>query len=61
MKHISVQEFWIRDEISKVKSIAVNYMPTADMPADILTKALPRASVQQHTAFMGLRDLMGLS
>jgi hypothetical protein len=54
MKHISVQEFWIRDEVSKVKSIEVHYMPTEEMPADIFTKALSPALVVKHRSFMGL-------
>jgi hypothetical protein len=54
MKHITVNEFWIRNEISKLKNISVHYLPTDVMPADLLTKALPRQLVEDHRRRMGL-------
>ena len=54
MKHIPVAEFWIRNEVAKLKTISVHYLPTADMPADLLTKALPRQLVVEHRRRMGL-------
>jgi hypothetical protein len=38
-KHIDVRHHFIRDHVAK-KELAVNYMSTHDLPADVLTKAL---------------------
>ena len=54
MKHIPVKEFWIRDEVNVVKSISLHYMPGTTLPADLLTKPLPRATVVTHRESMGL-------
>lgn len=54
MKHIPVQEFWIRNEVANEKNIEVHYLPTELMPADILTKPLPQIFVKRHHATMGL-------
>lgn len=54
MKHIPVQEFWIRNEISSEKTIQTFYMPTEHLPADMMTKPLPRILVQRHRPNMGL-------
>ena len=54
MKHIPVAEFWIRDEVSKVKSISVHHLRTDSMPADLLTKPLTRELVERHRQAMGL-------
>lgn len=54
MKHIPVQEFWIRNEVSVLKTIEVFHLPTEHMPADLLTKALTPLFVNRHRATMGL-------
>ncbi|KAG8857839.1 hypothetical protein FRB96_005558 [Tulasnella sp. 330] len=55
MKHVKTSEYWIRDEVVKHHNISVAYCPTADMPADLLTKALPRQAVEDHRTRMGLQ------
>jgi hypothetical protein len=46
MKHLDLRFFWLRDEVTK-RHLAVHYVPTADMAADILTKPLARVKVQR--------------
>ena len=48
-RHIAIRYFFIFDRIMN-KEISVNYMPTGDMIADVLTKPL------QGTLFKKLRD-----
>ena len=38
-KHIKIRYFWLKDRVD-VKDILMEYMPTEDMIADILTKPL---------------------
>lgn len=53
MKHLDLCFYWLRDQVA-LKKIEPNYLPTEDMPADLLTKALPKPQVEK------LRELMGL-
>lgn len=54
MKHIPVQEFWIRNEIVNEKTIQPVYQDTQHLCADMMTKALSRIYVNRHRATMGL-------
>jgi hypothetical protein len=59
LKHIDIQYHWLRQEVSK-KAIQIEWMPTAEMLADGLTKALSR---QKHEIFikqLGLVDIAKL-
>lgn len=53
MKHLDLRYYWLRDEVDK-KVIGVFYCPTADMPADLLTKALPLVKVKACCKMLGL-------
>jgi hypothetical protein len=53
MKHLDLQFFWLREAID-AGQLQVQYLPTSDMPADILTKALPQVQVEQHRKSWGL-------
>ena len=56
LKHVDVHHHWIRQEISKGR-LQVEWKPTAEMPADGLTKILSR---QKHAHFvrqLGLSDI----
>lgn len=52
-KHITVCHHFIRDEIEEQR-IRVEYVPTGDQVADVLTKALAREKHERFSAAMGL-------
>ena len=49
-KHIKIRYFWLKDRID-CKDVLVEYMPTEDMVADILTKPL------RGDHWVGLKEL----
>jgi hypothetical protein len=53
MKHLDLRFFWLRDMVN-LGVIAVRYIPTADMAADLLTKALTRVKVAAALPQLGL-------
>jgi hypothetical protein len=53
MKHLDLRYFWLREKVVQ-KVIQIGYVPTHSMPADLLTKALPRELVERHRRTMGL-------
>jgi len=56
LRHIDIHNHWLRQEIRDAH-ISVQWVPTTEMPADGLTKPLPR---QRHEAFirqLGLVDI----
>jgi hypothetical protein len=52
-KHIDIRHHFIRDHLEK-GDISLEWVPTEDMTADILTKPLDRKR------FMALRDRLGV-
>jgi hypothetical protein len=53
MKHLDLCYYWLRDKV-QTKTLQPLYQPTEDMPADLLTKALPRPQVLKLRSMMGL-------
>ena len=53
MKHLDLHFYWLRDIVAD-SQIAVHYMPTNTMPADVMTKALSRVKVQDMCSILGL-------
>lgn len=53
MKHLDLRLHWLRDEVEK-KHITPVHISTQEMPADMMTKALPAP------AALKFRDMMGL-
>jgi hypothetical protein len=53
MKHLDLHFFWLRNMVDS-GVIAVHYIPTADMAADLLTKALARVKVTAALPQLGL-------
>jgi hypothetical protein len=53
MKHLNLQFFWLRNVVA-TGQIALCYIPTADMAADLLTKGLARIKVAAAIVQLGL-------
>ena len=54
-KHIHIRYHFIRDTLAP-GVIVLQYQPTADMVADIMTKPLPREKHEKHSGAMGLHS-----
>ena len=55
MKHLDLAFHWIKEKVEE-KRIKPVYLPTDEMPADLLTKPLPRLKVEKFREMMGLRE-----
>ena len=55
MKHLDLCYYWLRD-VCKAGLVDVYYIPTKSMPADILTKTLPKSAVAESQKMLGLRS-----
>jgi hypothetical protein len=53
LRHIDIHQHWLRQEVQEGR-LRVDWVSTANMPADGLTKALPR---QKHDEFVRLQGL----
>ena len=53
MKHLDLRTFWLRHAV-EAGTIAPFHIPTSEMPADLLTKALGREKVAKFREMMGL-------
>ena len=53
MKHLDLCFYWLRDQVDMKKIVPI-YLQTEDMPADLLTKALPKPQVMKLRREMGL-------
>jgi hypothetical protein len=56
MKHLDLWYFWLHDEVAK-GHLSAQYIPTADMAADLLTKPLAHIKVQMACQLLGLTPL----
>ena len=54
-KHIEIRYHFVRDTLT-AGEIILQYLPTADMVADVLTKPLPRDKHEKHSGAMGLHS-----
>ena len=53
LKHIDVYYHYIRD-LAKKEKLNIEYMPTADMPADEITKPLARIAFERFRGQLGV-------
>ena len=55
--HVNIHRHWLHQEVQK-KHLQIDWLPTAEMPADSLTKTLP---CQKHENFIKLLGLVDIS
>ena len=53
LKHFDLCFYWLHDQVV-MRRIEPGYLPTEKMPADLLTKALPKPQVEKLRRLMGL-------
>ena len=55
MKQLDLRFFWLRDNV-EWKKISLEFTRTEQMPADILTKALPKVKIELFSRMMGIMN-----
>ena len=56
LRHVNIHKHWLRQEVQE-KRLRINWVPTAEMPADGLTKTLPRQKHENFVRQLGLVDI----
>ncbi|KAJ6437605.1 reverse transcriptase family protein [Purpureocillium lavendulum] len=56
LRHVDVQNMWLKQEFKKGRFL-VEYLKTDQMPADGLTKALPRSKFERFRSMLNLVDI----
>ena len=56
LRHINIHNHWLRQEVQQGR-IKTQWIPTAEMPADGLTKSLPRQRHEKFVQQLGLVDI----
>ena len=59
LRHVDINRLWMKQEVS-ARRIHVDWIPTAEMPADGLTKVLPRQKQQRFRDLLGMREIRHL-
>ena len=55
MKYLDLAYYWLRNKVEESR-IEIEHLQTEEMPADLLTKALPKPQVAKLREMMGLVD-----
>jgi len=53
---VNIHQHWLRELVQRNR-INIDWVPTANMPADGLTKALPPQKHKKFVEMLGLRDI----
>jgi hypothetical protein len=56
LRHVDIHQHWLRQEVQR-GAIPVEWVATADMAADGLTKLLPRQKHAQFVKQLGMEDV----
>jgi len=59
LRHVDVHHHWLRQEVQR-QALQVGWVPTSEMIADGLTKALPRQRFERFVDQLGLVDVTGI-
>jgi hypothetical protein len=59
LRHVDVHRHWLRQEVQR-QALQVDWVPTSEMIADGLTKALPRQRFERFIDQLGLVDITGV-
>jgi len=59
LRHVNVHRHWLRQEVQR-QALQVDWVPTNEMIADGLTKALPRQRFERFVDQLGLVDITGI-
>ena len=59
LRHVDISKNWLRQEV-QAKRIQIEWVPTADMPADGFTKILPRQKHENFVRQLGLAEISHL-
>ena len=57
LRHVDIQNMWLKQEYAR-GNLQVTYLKTSEMPADGLTKALPRQGHERFLAHLNLHHIM---
>ena len=55
MKHVSIRYHFMRDKVAEM-AIRIEYVPTDDNVADVMTKALARDKFDKFRALIGVQQ-----
>jgi len=59
LRHVDVHHHWLRQEVQR-QALQVGWVPTSEIIADGLTKALPRQRFERFVDQLGLVDVTGI-
>jgi ribonuclease HI len=59
LRHVDINRNWVKQEVS-ARRMQVSWVPTEKMPADGLTKPLPKQKHQTFLDLLGMRDIRHL-
>jgi hypothetical protein len=59
LKHVDIHNHWLRQEVQN-GNLSIEWISTSEMPADRLTKALPRQKHDEFVRQLGLVDTSNL-